>query len=634
MPPMQSWFKSTKPLRASRKAYYEDIFGVKNPEEDLEGVHIIDSDSDSDPGFFSRRSRRQGRKKFKITLRQSNKDRPDRGHKMDTTDGDEIVAPRVDRSTVVTIDDDDSDIGEQFVVDLRKHAQGPDNKNNEDDIEGPECNQKKIDVAFLAEVRKYAAQPPPINSESNDQLLEKINDRAQQFANQSPLGPLKSLGDAANALPSIEQPDDRRDRETSDEPTRRSSVGVPDDTLDIGAIDSVAVMGTGRTSTTDAIREHSWDPSQGSDYVYSDEEAVNGLEHAKPMHESPSNDNDQDEDLHDTDDEDKQSQIDKTQDDDTHDGGHLISDVQRGTSDSIADLVSTHEDSSVGSEEDDDRQQIIDLTTPTRLSSEEPPIRETRSFRPSTYELRDRVPSVSPARDEAPTRTKKNRFGLFASDPRPIIEPYLSELSDEPRPQRLRDLVRKRAREKEERDSATKKARYNLRPRRLQQSYSKSSLYGGTRAITDELAHEANSEAEERPPPRRITRSTLTKKESAKKPIPRFRAARKSAWLLVPKDDTSTSRREFSRPVVEVVVPKIVDRSTWGVTQSARSSPQSERRQSPALNGGPVAKDGEQKMEPALAGKGIKRVIPNENIDEEATVTKNGKQNLQFILID
>ncbi len=35
-----------------------------------------------------------------------------------------------------------------------------------------------------------------------------------------------------------------------------------------------------------------------------------------------------------------------------------------------------------------------------------------------------------------------------------------------------------------------------------------------------------------------------------------------------------------------------------------------------------------------FAGKGIKRVIPNENIDEEATVTKTGKQNLQFILID
>lgn len=140
MAPIQGWFKSRKPLRVSRKSYYEDIFGEKNPEEDLEGVHIIDSDSDSDPGVFSRRSRRQSRKKPRITLRQSNKDQSDRGNKIGTADGDEVVAPRVDRNTgtrtaepdsdhgmlanknsVVTIDDN-SDVEEQFVVDLRKHG--------------------------------------------------------------------------------------------------------------------------------------------------------------------------------------------------------------------------------------------------------------------------------------------------------------------------------------------------------------------------------------------------------------------------------------------------------------------------------------------------------------------------------
>ncbi|KAH0168466.1 hypothetical protein KCU67_g3470, partial [Aureobasidium melanogenum] len=121
MPPIQNWFKSRKPLRVSRKSYYEDIFGEKNPEEELEGVHIIDSDSDSDPGVFSRRSRRQGRKKPRITLRQREKKQADRGNKIGTADGDEAVAPRVDRNTVVTIDDD-SDVEEQFVVDLQKHG--------------------------------------------------------------------------------------------------------------------------------------------------------------------------------------------------------------------------------------------------------------------------------------------------------------------------------------------------------------------------------------------------------------------------------------------------------------------------------------------------------------------------------
>ncbi|KAG9554681.1 hypothetical protein KCU71_g8170, partial [Aureobasidium melanogenum] len=568
MAPIQGWFKSRKSLRVSRKSYYEDIFGEKNPEEELEGVHILGSDSDSDPGVFSRRSRRQGHKKPRIALRQSNKDRSDRGNKMDTADGNELATPRIDRSTVVTIDDDDSDVGEQFVTDLQKHAQGPDNKNNEDDIEGPESNQNEIDAAFMAEVKKYAAPPPPIDNGSNDELLERINRRAQEFAKQSPLGPLESLEDAANPLPSIEQPDDRHDRETSDEPTGRSSVGVPDDATDIGAIDSVAVMGTGRTSTTDAIREYSWDPSQGSDYVYSDEEAMNGLGHAKPLHESLRNDNDQDEDLHDTADEDK-SQIDRTQDRDTHDGGHLISDVQRGTSDRIAELVSTHDDSSVSSEEDDDSQQIIDLTSPTRLSSEESPIRRIRSFRQSTYGLRDRVLSASPERDEGPTRTKKTRFGLFISNPRPGFEPDLSELSDDSSPRRLRDLVQERRRDKEQ-ASARKRPRYNLRPRGQQESYKGSRLEGIPMA--DEMA----SETEERPPPRRITRSMRTKKQSPKKPILRFKAARKSAWPLVPKDDTSTSRRELSRPVVEVVVSKIVDRSTWEITPSAGSSAQPE----------------------------------------------------------
>lgn len=141
MTPIQGWFKSRKPLQASRKKYYEDIFGEKNAEEELEGVHILDSDSDSDPGVFSRRVKRQPREKTKTTLWNNNKNQSDRGDKRGTADGDEIVAPRVDRSTgtriaepksdqemltdkrlVVTIDDDDSDVGEQFVVDLRKHG--------------------------------------------------------------------------------------------------------------------------------------------------------------------------------------------------------------------------------------------------------------------------------------------------------------------------------------------------------------------------------------------------------------------------------------------------------------------------------------------------------------------------------
>lgn len=140
MPPIRGWFKARKPLQASRKKYYEDIFGEKNPEEDLEGVHILDSESESDPEFSSRKARRQAREKPRFTLRQSNKDQSDREQAMETADSDEIVAPRVDRTTgtrtletksnrrmlvdkrLAVAVDDDSDVDDLFVADLREHG--------------------------------------------------------------------------------------------------------------------------------------------------------------------------------------------------------------------------------------------------------------------------------------------------------------------------------------------------------------------------------------------------------------------------------------------------------------------------------------------------------------------------------
>lgn len=408
---------------------------------------------------------------------------------------------------------------------------------------------------------------------------------------------MESLEDAANPLPSIEQ----RDRETSDEPTGRSSLGVPDDATDIGAIDSVAVMGTGRTSTTVAIREHSWDPSQGSDYVYSDEEAVNGLEHAKPIYESLRNDNDQDEDLHDTDDEDKESQVDKTQDDETYDGGHIISDVQRETNDGTAELFSTHEGSPVSSKDDDDdnnNREVIDLVSPSSCSSEEPPIRRTRSSRPSIYSLRNGFDvTTSPGFDETWPR-KTRPFGLFASNAKPSIEPD-RELSDDTPPRRLRDLVRKRAREREEREIAKKKIRYDLRPRR-QQDNNEVSLSRGNASMAERL----DSETDDAEGPRRVTRSMTARTESLKKPIPRFKAARKSAWPLVPKDNSYG--RKSAGQIVQVIVPKVVGRSTW----SSTPSPRTERRQLPAINEDLVTFEDGLIPLPALAGKGIKRMTP------------------------
>jgi hypothetical protein len=48
MPQIKGWFKARKTLHNRRKVYYEDVYGHKNSEEDLEGVHILDSESDSE----------------------------------------------------------------------------------------------------------------------------------------------------------------------------------------------------------------------------------------------------------------------------------------------------------------------------------------------------------------------------------------------------------------------------------------------------------------------------------------------------------------------------------------------------------------------------------------------------------
>lgn len=457
-------------------------------------------------------------------------------------------------------------------------------------------------------------------------------DTAQEFANQSPLGPLKPFeptSDAASAVPSIEQPGDGRDRETSDEPTDRPSVEEPDDAIDIGAIDSVAVLATGRTSTTNAIREHSWDPSQGSDYVYSDEEADDGLSHANLQGEGLDNS------ISDAGDEDEESHIDDAGineiRNDTHDEQHLRSEVQSG--DETAELIRTRIDLSSGSEDDnDDTQEVIDLTSPIRNSGEEPSIERIFSSKPYKLDLETHDPSTSLEREENSSRTKKRRFGLFASRPSPSIE-VEAELSDEEPPRRLRDLVRERAREKEEREVAKKKARYDLRPRQQQNNYDKAPLSRKNASIVEDSVLETD-EAEEHQASRRITRS-MTINTSARKPIPRWKAARKTAWVT--KDDAQ--RRSLGHHIVQIVVPKTVDRSIWGSVPSSTPTPQTERRRSSTVDGDLATLEGEQRIASALAGKDMKRMVPN-NIDEEGTisnnldVSRNRKQEISIVLIE
>jgi hypothetical protein len=115
MPPIQGWFRARKSLHSRRPLpYYEDVYGEKNPEEELEGVHVLDSESDSEPEI----SRRRVRDTSNITDIDV-VDTHDKETAMENVNGNGIAAPTVDE--VITIDDD-SEVEDLFVADLRRYG--------------------------------------------------------------------------------------------------------------------------------------------------------------------------------------------------------------------------------------------------------------------------------------------------------------------------------------------------------------------------------------------------------------------------------------------------------------------------------------------------------------------------------
>ena len=117
MPPIQGWFRARKSLHSRRPLpYYEDVYGEKNPEEELEGVHVLDSESDSGSEILDSKAKRRVRDKTRATRRDGH-----HNHKpaMESINDREIAASTVDE--VITIDDD-SDVEDLFVADLRRHG--------------------------------------------------------------------------------------------------------------------------------------------------------------------------------------------------------------------------------------------------------------------------------------------------------------------------------------------------------------------------------------------------------------------------------------------------------------------------------------------------------------------------------
>lgn len=137
MPQIEGWFRARKSLPNRRRVYYEDIYGHKDPEEDLEGVHILSSESDSEPEISS--PRRRLRDKTRATppkdMESRNKDRLDKvkatpvdkidshdtgnDRAMEKDDNRENVTTNVD---TIIINDDDSDLDERFIADLQRHG--------------------------------------------------------------------------------------------------------------------------------------------------------------------------------------------------------------------------------------------------------------------------------------------------------------------------------------------------------------------------------------------------------------------------------------------------------------------------------------------------------------------------------
>jgi len=116
MPQIEHWFRAKKSLRRKR-VYYEDIYGHKNPEEEIEGVDILASESDFEVEITS--PKRRVRNKTGNTLR-NDINTVDNDQTMESNNGHRGMNPTVDE--VITIDDDDSDVDELFIADLQRHG--------------------------------------------------------------------------------------------------------------------------------------------------------------------------------------------------------------------------------------------------------------------------------------------------------------------------------------------------------------------------------------------------------------------------------------------------------------------------------------------------------------------------------
>ena len=342
---------------------------------------------------------------------------------------------------------------------------------------------------------------------------------AQKFADQSPLGPKKR---SESGLKDPE-PVDR----TNIQATEKSSDAVVEGVLEQPAEKSTIVL-----SDSANARAHSWDSSQGSDYAYSEAAAAD---------EHTSADQDQEGDFEVID-----QAIDLT---------NFDTEDTDPADDTLGDSFQ-HEDppATVHHDIENQNHEVIELKdfeghNKTDVQKAQPVTKDQGSPNAQESVGREQTGFSTPLEPaEVLSHKKRKRFGLFGVNLGPDIEPLVESGYIKP-PQRLRDLLEKRRRDCAQKEEPKKRTRYNLRPRGLGRAEFQDPP--PTRPSLDL----DTGEDEELIRPRRMTRS-MTGRKQERKPIPRSRAARKTAWAamgITPKDEAHRSK--VNRQIVEVVIP-------------------------------------------------------------------------------
>jgi hypothetical protein len=267
------------------------------------------------------------------------------------------------------------------------------------------------------------------------------------------------------------------------------------------------------TLKTRSQRAHSWDPSQGSEYEYSDEEATNDptdpdVEMESIRYNTESGDHDPTDEDASTDD----ALGDVIQDEDSHDEVRQRSESHDHDHDHDLGVIDLEDFEHADRTNNQMAQRHVTIDH-DRFDGHE-------SDHDEIYNNGGLYTHPEPK--EASSFQKHKRFGMFAASPAADAEP-VAERYMEP-PQRLR--IKTRRMERERKKFPEKKGRYDLRPRRtLAGDYGEGPLVAELSGAGEPDA-EDESENEELKRPRRITRSM-------KKPIPRSRAARKTAWAAM-----------------------------------------------------------------------------------------------------